>query len=153
MRTKYTIALYAIYIFAGFALLHNVAVYAQVAGADSAAQDKAAVIVITANVLAAFTVPFMGYATQQNPFDIRQYILAVFIVFVGSTMVSIQTTLENLTVEGLSTNTAIQLFISVFTAAMAVEYGKSRTIKGIREGRKINVSEKEITIVDDVFVG
>ena len=143
------VANYSFYIVAIIGMVFTVQAWGALAGSE--ARDVATLIVLAGSLTGAFAIPLMGYATQDYPFNPRQYVLAVIVVL-PTTLGWTLTTLENMSVESISVQTGIILFISVLLNAMGIEYGKSRTAKALKEGKKVQVTEEGVTVVDELVI-
>lgn len=149
MKSKLRLGRYAIYGIAILGLLLTAQAFAQPAGTAS---DIGTSIIIFASVVGAFSIPLIGYATNPaNPFDARQYVLAIIIIL-PTTLGFTLTALESFVIESISIKTGAMLFITVFLQAMGIEYGKSRTAKALKEGRTQRVTNEDITVVDTVVL-
>ena len=112
--------------------------YAQEAEDGQEAMDKAVDIILIAAITGGLVVPILGYATASkdsnnatNPFNWRQYALAVIIVVpitLGIAMMQI-TTFE---LTEITKAQSVTLFITVFLQALGIEYAKSRAKKAAK---------------------
>jgi len=101
-------------------------------------QDKAVMIVLVAAIIGGVTAPIVGYATQQakdgktDPFNWRQYSLAVIIVLPSTLALSLAEITALADVEKVSTALGtVALFIAIYLQALGIDYAKSRTKKAM----------------------
>lgn len=149
MKSKLTLGRYAIY---GLAILGLLLTVNAFAATSVTASDTGTGIIIFASVVGAFSIPLIGAATNPaNPFDARQYVLAIVIIL-PTTLGFTLTALESFVIESISIKTGAMLFITVYLQAMGIEYGKSRTSKALKEGRTQRVTSEDIAVVDTVVL-